>query len=69
MLPPDQVRRQFGALLDSMPAEAVTFDCGSGVIACANIPAQVHAGLPEGKLYVGSRSEWSRSDRPIETSV
>ena len=69
MLPPDQVRRQFGGLLDSTPAEAATFYCRASVIACANILAQVHAGLPEGKLYVGSWSEWNRSDRPIETSV
>jgi thiosulfate/3-mercaptopyruvate sulfurtransferase len=42
--------------------------CGSGVSACHNVLAQVHAGLPEPRLYVGSWSEWSRDpQRPAAT--
>lgn len=67
--PASQLRTQFQALLGVTPAEEVVFYCGSGVLACFNILAQVHAGLPEGKVYIGSWSEWSRSDRPIETSL
>ncbi|SFU52602.1 thiosulfate/3-mercaptopyruvate sulfurtransferase [Pustulibacterium marinum] len=37
--------------------------CGSGVTACHTILAMVHAGFPTPALYVGSWSEWSRSDR------
>ncbi len=40
--------------------------CGSGVTACHNILAMVHAGLPEPRLYSGSWSEWiCDSTRPI----
>lgn len=42
--------------------------CGSGVTACHNLLARRIAGLPMGKLYVGSWSEWIRDpDRPIAT--
>lgn len=42
--------------------------CGSGVTACHNILAFVHAGLPEPLLYAGSWSEWVVDDsRPVET--
>ena len=40
--------------------------CGSGVTACVNLLAQKHAGLGDGRLYVGSWSEWtSDNSRPI----
>lgn len=65
MLPPASLRERLSQLLGDTPADEATFYCGSGVIACGNILAQVHAGLPEGKVYVGSWSEWSRSDMPI----
>lgn len=42
--------------------------CGSGITACHNILAMVHAGLPEPLLYAGSWSEWIVDDaRPVET--
>ncbi len=47
-------------LLSDTPAEEAVFYCGSGVSACVNLLALAHAGLPEGRLYVGSWSEWSR---------
>lgn len=65
MLSPTVLRQQLGRLLGATPAEEATFYCGSGVIACGNILAQLHAGLPEGKVYVGSWSEWSRNGQPI----
>lgn len=41
--------------------------CGSGVTACLNLFAAELAGLPGGKLYAGSWSEWCRdSSRPVE---
>ncbi len=58
MLPAGELKQQFTALLGDIPAAETVFYCGSGVSACYNILAQVHAGLPEGKLYVGSWSEW-----------
>ncbi len=40
--------------------------CGSGVTACHNILASVHAGLAMPQLYPGSWSEWIRDpERPI----
>lgn len=64
-LPAGQIRQQLEAIIGQTPSEEVTFYCGSGVTACHNVLAQVHAGLSEGRLYVGSWSEWSRSGREI----
>lgn len=50
----------FLELLGDVAPEEATFYCGSGVSACVNLVGLVRAGLPEGKLYVGSWSEWSR---------
>jgi thiosulfate/3-mercaptopyruvate sulfurtransferase len=58
--PPEELAGAFGRLLGGTPAAESTFYCGSGVSACVNLLAMVHAGLPEGRLYVGSWSEWSR---------
>ncbi len=55
----------FLELLGDTPAEQAVFYCGSGVSACVNLLAMVRAGLPEGRLYVGSWSEWSRLGRPV----
>jgi thiosulfate/3-mercaptopyruvate sulfurtransferase len=47
------------------PAEVVHY-CGSGVAACHNLLAMEVAGLPGGRLYAGSWSEWSADPkRPI----
>lgn len=66
--PNDVLAAQFATLLGDTAAEDATFYCGSGVSACLNIAAAVHVGLAEPKLYVGSWSEWSRTNRPIETN-
>jgi thiosulfate/3-mercaptopyruvate sulfurtransferase len=67
LLPTTILRTQFTELLGSTAPEDATFYCGSGVTACVNIAALLHAGFAEPKLYNGSWSEWSRTDRPIET--
>jgi thiosulfate/3-mercaptopyruvate sulfurtransferase len=47
------------------PSDAILM-CGSGVTACHNILAMTSAGLPGGKLYAGSWSEWIRDpERPV----
>lgn len=44
--------------------------CGSGVTACHNILALVHAGFPEPILYPGSWSEWvTDPERPVAIGV
>lgn len=56
----EALREAFAELLGPVaPGEAV-FYCGSGVSACVNLVAMARAGLPVGRLYVGSWSEWSR---------
>ena len=67
MLPPDRLRRTFNDVLRGHePSNAVMY-CGSGVTACQNLLAMEHAGLPGGRLYVGSWSEWSADpSRPTE---
>lgn len=67
-LPPDALRGQFAALLGDVPPEAVVHQCGSGVTACHNQLAMMHAGLPPGRLYAGSWSEWCADPaRPVAT--
>ena len=42
----------------------VISSCGSGVTACHTLLVLEHVGLPGGRLYPGSWSQWSRSTRP-----
>lgn len=58
--PQEELLADFLALLDDTQPEEAVFYCGSGVSACVNLVAMVRAGLPIGRLYVGSWSEWSR---------
>jgi thiosulfate/3-mercaptopyruvate sulfurtransferase len=67
-LPPDEQRRQWTQLLTTRPASEVVSMCGSGVTACHNLLALELAGLPGGRLYAGSWSEWIRDPtRPVAT--
>lgn len=48
------------------PGADTVHQCGSGVTACHNLLALAAAGLPQGRLYPGSWSEWSADPaRPI----
>ncbi len=67
-LDPATLRARFQALLGSCPPEQVVFYCGSGVTACHNILAMVHAGMGQPRLYPGSWSEWiADPSRPVAT--
>lgn len=60
---PQELRAAFEEMLaGGKPGEAIHY-CGSGVSACHNLLAMEVAGLPGGKLYVGSWSEWSADAR------
>jgi thiosulfate/3-mercaptopyruvate sulfurtransferase len=58
--PQQELLGDFLELLGATAPEDGVYYCGSGVSACVNLLGMTHAGLPEGRLYVGSWSEWSR---------
>ena len=62
-LSPDALAARYGALLGEVPPERVVVHCGSGVTACHTLLALDRAGLGGAALYVGSWSEWCRTDR------
>ncbi len=65
-LQPEELRAQYESLLHGTPPGEVIHLCGSGVTACHNLLALEIAGLPGGKLYAGSWSEWiTDPSRPI----
>lgn len=60
------LKEEFSDLLTGQPAEDLIAYCGSGVTACHNLLALVHAGFPLPRLYAGSWSEWSADPgRPV----
>ncbi len=65
-LPPERLQQAFAELYAGVAATEVTFYCGSGVSACHNLLAAVHAGYPLPRLYAGSWSEWCADPaRPV----
>jgi thiosulfate/3-mercaptopyruvate sulfurtransferase len=68
-LPVDDLRRKLAAAGVDGAAPIVSY-CGSGVTACHNLLVVEHAGLPAGRLYPGSWSQWaSDPERPVETGA
>jgi thiosulfate/3-mercaptopyruvate sulfurtransferase len=64
---PDELKKEFGAVLGNKKPSEVIHYCGSGVSACHNLLAMEHAGLKGGKLFAGSWSEWiADPQRPQE---
>ena len=64
---PNQLRAEFDQLLGPHAGRTVHM-CGSLVTACHNAFAMELAGLPAGRLYPGSWSEWvSDPARPVAT--
>jgi thiosulfate/3-mercaptopyruvate sulfurtransferase len=67
-LSPEELRKRLLATFEGIPPEDTIHYCGSGVSACHNLLAMAAAGLPVGRLYVGSWSQWcADKGRPIET--
>ena len=66
---PEVLRVHFERILKDVPSSNTAIHCGSGVTACHTILAMAHAGLDIPQLYVGSWSEWCRSDNKIERSL
>ncbi len=65
-LSPDRLADRYGTLGVTDAATTVAY-CGSGVSACHDLLAMEHAGLGRGRLFVGSWSQWSHTDRPAAT--
>jgi len=64
--PAHELRDEFRRLLGETNAVNVVHMCGSGVTACHNLFAMTLAGLPGGRLYPGSWSEWcADAARPV----
>jgi thiosulfate/3-mercaptopyruvate sulfurtransferase len=65
---PFGLKQAFARTLGTLPGSESVHYCGSGVSACHNILAQMHAGLDEPRLYCGSWSEWCADpERPAAT--
>ncbi|MHB1512337.1 MAG: sulfurtransferase [Acidiferrobacter sp.] len=65
---PEELRRDYLAVLDGRPAAEIVHYCGSGVSACHNVLAMARAGLGLTALYPGSWSAWvSDPARPVAT--
>jgi thiosulfate/3-mercaptopyruvate sulfurtransferase len=62
-LPAEALRERFASVGVSDGTPVVSY-CGSGVTACHNLLALERAGLPPGRLFPGSWSAWSNTDRP-----
>ena len=67
-LAPEKLKEKYNQLFQNRNPENIIMHCGSGVTACHSILAVAYANLEIPKLYVGSWSEWSRNNKPIETS-
>jgi thiosulfate/3-mercaptopyruvate sulfurtransferase len=67
LLLPDDVLRRRLADLGVDGSTPVVSSCGSGVTACHTLLVLEHLGLPAGRLYAGSWSQWAADpDRPVE---
>ena len=64
----DALRDRFTAAGVTDGAAVVSY-CGSGVTACHNLLALERAGLGLGRLFPGSWSQYSATDRPAATGV
>ena len=63
--PAEELRRGFAAAGVTADSDVVSY-CGSGVTACHNLLALELAGLPAGRLYAGSWSQYSADPgRPV----
>ncbi|GIF06247.1 sulfurtransferase [Actinoplanes siamensis] len=67
-LPVAELRERFAAVGATEGADVISY-CGSGVTACHNLIAMEHAGLGAGRLYPGSWSQYSHTDRPAATGA
>ncbi len=69
LLPHEVLRRRLADVGVDGGAPVVSY-CGSGVTACHTLLVLEHLGLPAGRLYPGSWSQWAADPhRPVELSA
>lgn len=66
LLPIGELQARFAEAGVSADRDAIAY-CGSGVTACHQLIVQEHAGLGLGRLYPGSWSQYSHTDRTVAT--
>jgi len=66
LLPSEQLRNRLRAAGVEDDADVVSY-CGSGVTACHTLLVMEHVGIGRGRLYPGSWSAYSRTERPVAT--
>ncbi|MCW3004945.1 MAG: putative thiosulfate sulfurtransferase [Conexibacter sp.] len=66
LLPKAQLQARFHAV-GATPGTDVISYCGSGVTACHNLLVLEHLGHGPGRLYPGSYSQYSHTERPVAT--
>lgn len=67
---PEELKKEFDALLQGHDPASVVHQCGSGVYATFNLLATEIAGYPPAPIYAGSFSEWCRTpDLPVATGA
>jgi thiosulfate/3-mercaptopyruvate sulfurtransferase len=64
--PAAELREQVAAI-GLEPGDSPITSCGSGVVACFPALVLEHLGHPPPRVYVGSFSQWSNTDRPVAT--
>lgn len=64
----EELQNQYNKLFGDLESSQSVFHCGSGVTACHSILALDYAGFKIPSLYVGSWSEWSRNNKPMDTN-
>lgn len=62
----DLLKQKYEKVFGNIDVKNIIVHCGSGVAACHTLLALDYAGLEIPKLYVGSWSEWSVNNKPIE---
>jgi thiosulfate/3-mercaptopyruvate sulfurtransferase len=65
-LKPNELKNKYETIFGDISNENIIVHCGSGVTACHSLLALAYAEMEIPKLYVGSWSEWSRSNKQIE---
>ncbi|HET9071894.1 MAG TPA: rhodanese-like domain-containing protein, partial [Acidimicrobiales bacterium] len=67
LLPDGELRSRLAGVGVTAGGPPVVSSCGSGVTACHTLLVLEQVGLPPGRLFAGSWSQWSRRDLPAVT--